>query len=98
MEMTLSINDAQSMIAEMRNEEYRGNEEYRDHMTEKESAEESTNLVSRKRRMLKKAPDAPKRFKSAYICFVMEKMDELKQQLPADLKVGHRSYSCNLFI
>ncbi|KAJ1434327.1 high mobility group box domain-containing protein, partial [Ochromonadaceae sp. CCMP2298] len=29
----------------------------------------------------------PKRFKSAYICFVMEKMDSLKQQLPSDLKV-----------
>lgn len=44
-------------------------------------------LVSRKRRLLKKAPDAPKRFKSAYICFVMEKMDDVKKNLPQEIKV-----------
>lgn len=44
-------------------------------------------LVARKRRLLKKAPDAPKRFKSAYICFVMEKMDDVKKNLPRDIKV-----------
>lgn len=41
----------------------------------------------RKKRLLKKAPDAPKRFKSAYICFVTEKMEDVKQSLPVDTKV-----------
>jgi hypothetical protein len=41
----------------------------------------------RKRKVYKKAPDAPKRFKSAYICFVMHKMEEVKQFLPQDAKV-----------
>ena len=41
----------------------------------------------RKRKVYKKAPDAPKRFKSAYICFVMHKMEEVKQLLPQDAKV-----------
>ena len=45
-------------------------------------------LISRKRRLLKKAPDAPKRFKSAYICFVMEKMDDVKKTLPQEIKVA----------
>lgn len=43
--------------------------------------------VVRKKRVLKKAPEAPKRFKSAYICYVMEKMDEMKQSLDGDVKV-----------
>lgn len=42
----------------------------------------------RKRRLMKKAPDAPKRFKSAYICFVTEKMDNVKKNMPADIKVS----------
>ena len=42
--------------------------------------------------MLKKAPNAPKRFKSAYICFVMEKMDEVKATLPSDTKVKNIKY------
>jgi hypothetical protein len=42
---------------------------------------------TRRRRALKKAPDAPKRFKSAYICYVMEKMDLVKANLPQDNKV-----------
>ena len=33
------------------------------------------------------APDAPKRFKSAYICFVMERMDGVKEELDKDVKV-----------
>eukprot|EP01031_Cornospumella_fuschlensis_P027083 gene27083-32722_t len=40
----------------------------------------------RKRRLLKKAPNAPKRFKSAYICFVTEKMEDVKKDLPPDKK------------
>jgi len=42
---------------------------------------------ARRKRLLKKAPDAPKRFKSAYICYVIEKMDEVKKTLPDDVKV-----------
>lgn len=42
---------------------------------------------ARKRKPLKKAPDAPKRFKSAYICFVAEKMDDVKKGMPSDIKV-----------
>lgn len=30
---------------------------------------------------LRKAPQAPKRFKSSYICFFMEKQPEIKQEL-----------------
>lgn len=41
----------------------------------------------RKRRLLKKAPEAPKRFKSAYICFVMDKMERVKESLPSEIKV-----------
>ena len=41
----------------------------------------------RKKRLLKKAPEAPKRFKTAYICFVMEKMDGVKEESPKDEKV-----------
>eukprot|EP01040_Poterioochromonas_malhamensis_P011768 gene11768-12840_t len=47
----------------------------------------SSNNSLRKRRLMKKAPDAPKRFKSAYICFVTDKMDDVKKSLPADMKV-----------
>ena len=43
--------------------------------------------LKKKRKLLKKAPDAPKRFKSAYICYVMEKVDEVKQANPDDLKI-----------
>lgn len=49
----------------------------------------------RKKRLLKKAPDAPKRFKSAYICFVTDKMDDVKKSLPSDVKV--RKTSCRPF-
>lgn len=37
---------------------------------------------------MKKAPGAPKRGKSAYICFTMAKRDEVKRQLGPDAKVG----------
>mmetsp|Transcript_9700 Transcript_9700/g.9484 ORF Transcript_9700/g.9484 Transcript_9700/m.9484 type:complete len:797 (+) Transcript_9700:326-2716(+) len=39
-----------------------------------------------KKRLLKKAPDAPKRFKSAYICYVTKKMDEIKEESARDIK------------
>jgi hypothetical protein len=42
---------------------------------------------NRKRKLMKKAPDAPKRFKSAYIYFVTEKMDDVKKNFPEDTKV-----------
>lgn len=41
----------------------------------------------RKKRLLKKAPDAPKRFKTAYICFVMVMMDGVKEESPKNEKV-----------
>lgn len=41
---------------------------------------------ARRKRILRKAPDAPKRFKSAYICYVVEKMDEVKKTLAEDVK------------
>jgi hypothetical protein len=47
--------------------------------------------LTKKRRTLKKAPEAPKRFKSAYICFVMEKMDQMKQAAGPDVKVKFSS-------
>lgn len=40
-----------------------------------------------KKRLLKKAPEAPKRFKSAYICYVTKKMDEIKEESAGDIKV-----------
>lgn len=49
--------------------------------------EKESNSGTRKRRTLKKAPDAPKRFKSAYICYVMHKMEEMKQSVEPDMKV-----------
>lgn len=36
---------------------------------------------SNKKKLLKKAPQAPKRFKTAYICFVADKMEEVKYQM-----------------
>lgn len=50
-------------------------------------AGEDKKSVSRRKRLLRKAPDAPKRFKSAYICYVIEKMDEAKKNLAEDVKV-----------
>jgi hypothetical protein len=44
-----------------------------------------------KKRLLKKAPNAPKRFKTSYICFVMEKMDSVKEESSKDVKVGETS-------
>jgi len=46
---------------------------------------------NRKRRdgtSLRKAPQAPKRFKSSYILFFMEKQEEIKSQLPKGSSVG----------
>lgn len=40
-----------------------------------------------KKRAQKKAPGAPKRGKSPYICFTMEKRAEIKEQLPEEAKV-----------
>lgn len=52
-----------------------------------QAEDDSKHPCIRKRRLLKKAPDAPKRFKSAYICFVTEKMEDVKKELPPDKKV-----------
>ena len=51
------------------------------------ASEEEETTGGRKKRLLKKAPDAPKRFKTAYICFVMEKMDSVKETSPKEEKV-----------
>ena len=48
----------------------------------------TTQHCKNKKRLLKKAPDAPKRFKSAYICYVMKMMDEIKGEYAGDIKVG----------
>jgi hypothetical protein len=58
------------------------------------STDDSKNTERRRtaykqKRLMRKAPDAPKRFKSAYICFVIENMENLKQNLlPTELKVA----------
>ncbi len=54
-----------------------------------ESPNDSGNSTSKskKRKLLKKAPNAPKRFKSAYICFITQNMDEMKNKLGQDSKV-----------
>lgn len=59
-----------------------------------ESAEEDEgmsicNSVKRKK-ALRKAPHAPKRFKSAYIYFIMDKMEELRSSAGESLKVNSR--------
>jgi hypothetical protein len=45
----------------------------------------SSQPLRKRRKLMKRAPNAPKRFKSAYICFISEKMEEMKRQ--ADTKV-----------
>jgi hypothetical protein len=37
---------------------------------------------------LRKAPQAPKRFKSSYICFFMEKQPEIKEELGSKATVS----------
>ena len=37
---------------------------------------------------MKKAPDAPRKFKSAYICFLMNKMSGTKKSDNPDIKVS----------
>lgn len=57
------------------------------HFETDEFAEDQIIGNKNKKRLLKKAPDAPKRFKSAYICYVMEMMDEIKSEQSGDIKV-----------
>lgn len=71
---------------EQKHEVSEGNQH--DYEEEQEAEQSSTaGHAHRKKRAFKKAPDAPKRFKSAYICFVKDKMDDVKKSLPADVKV-----------
>jgi hypothetical protein len=58
-----------------------------DHDDDQLSSVNADESLKKKRKLLKKAPNAPKRFKSAYICYVMEKVDEVKQANPDDLKI-----------
>jgi high mobility group protein B2 len=44
-------------------------------------------VPKKKRRLQKKAPGAPKRGKSPYILFSMDKRDEIKSSMPSDAKV-----------
>lgn len=75
-----------SELEEQKNVVFEGNHE---DYEEEQDAEQSSiaGHSHRKKRAFKKAPDAPKRFKSAYICFVKDKMDDVKKSLPADVKV-----------
>ena len=43
---------------------------------DKEDSNSGHSHREKKRKLWKKAPDAPKRFKSAYICFIRERMEE----------------------
>jgi len=47
------------------------------------------NSVKRKK-ALRKAPLAPKRFKSAYIYYIMDKMEEVRSSAGESLKVGRK--------
>lgn len=51
------------------------------------SAEGEAKTTSRRKRLLRKAPEAPKRFKSAYICYVIENMSEAKKSQADDVKL-----------
>lgn len=53
------------------------------------AAIQTEKTISRRKRLLRKAPDAPKRFKSAYICYVIEQMVEVKKTLADDVNVIH---------
>lgn len=55
----------------------------------------ATQHCKNKKRLLKKAPDAPKRFKSAYICYVMKMMEEIKGEYAGDIKVINNSLKIN---
>lgn len=58
------------------------------HFETDEFADDQIVSNKNKKRLLKKAPDAPKRFKSAYICYVMEMMEEIKNEHAGDMKVS----------
>lgn len=48
----------------------------------------SSGSSSKKKRLLKRAPEAPKRFKSAYICYVAEQLEKAKSSPSGnDMKV-----------
>jgi len=58
-------------------------EEKPPHISDEEKETKSTSKAKRKRdgSQLRKAPQAPKRFKSSYICFFMAKQQEIKDSL-----------------
>lgn len=68
-------------------QEQRGQQKSNQQSTEGTEHNSSNHAAQRKKKAYKKAPDAPKRFKSAYICFVTDKMEVVKSTLPADVKV-----------
>jgi hypothetical protein len=52
----------------------------------------ATQHCKNKKRLLKKAPDAPKRFKSAYICYVMKMIEEIKGEYAGDISTTFINY------
>ena len=52
------------------------------HLERSETSKLSSPVKIKKRRLQKKAPNAPKRGKSPYILFSMDKREEIKAQLP----------------
>ena len=63
--------------------------ESRELITAKPVNEATTNEIkdvprTRKRRRMKKVPDAPKRFKTAYIFFVTANMSEARKEFPVN--------------
>ena len=51
---------------------------------------------SRDTSTLRKAPQAPKRFKSSYICFFMDKQPEIKEELGEKATVSASSVAGNM--
>merc|ERR1712227_1117951 len=56
-------------------------------LREKERAERAAAMGKKRRRSMKKNPDAPKRGKSVYILFSIERREIVKEQLGPDAKV-----------
>jgi hypothetical protein len=58
--------------------------------SDQKSARRKVQDHKKKHPSLRKAPQAPKRFKSSYICFFMAKQPEIKQELGEKATVSER--------
>jgi hypothetical protein len=67
------------VLQEEDHEEEEEGDESADSLTE--SPKRGSNKKKRDNTSLRKAPQAPKRFKSSYICFFMAKQPEIKEEL-----------------